>query len=128
MTYSVSKEFSFSAAHQLKGLPLSHPCSRLHGHNYTVSVEIIATAPDDVGFVIDYRDLDVVKAYLDEKFDHRCLNDQMDVNPTAENLAKWIHNFIAQSIIGVTLRRLHGQYDLVVGVAETPKTWATYSE
>ena len=128
MTYSVSKEFSFSAAHQLKGLPLSHPCSRLHGHNYTVSVEIIATALDDVGFVIDYRDLDVVKEYLDEKFDHRCLNDQIDVNPTAENLAKWIHNFIAQSIIGVTLRRLHGQYDLVVGVAETPKTWATYSE
>jgi 6-pyruvoyl-tetrahydropterin synthase len=38
MTYTISKEFAFSAAHHLNGLPPSHPCSRVHGHNYVVRV------------------------------------------------------------------------------------------
>jgi 6-pyruvoyltetrahydropterin/6-carboxytetrahydropterin synthase len=100
----------------------------MHGHNYTVRVEAFAVDLDNVGFVMDYRDLDIVKEYLDAKFDHRCLNDQMDVNPTAENLAKWVHGFIVQSALGPRLANPHGGYRLSVGVSETAKTWATYTE
>ena len=40
--YRISKEFHFSASHQLIGLPEDHQCARLHGHNYIVVVELTA--------------------------------------------------------------------------------------
>ncbi|HUM68046.1 MAG TPA: 6-carboxytetrahydropterin synthase, partial [Chloroflexota bacterium] len=36
--YTISKQFHFSASHQLNGLPLEHQCARLHGHNYEVEL------------------------------------------------------------------------------------------
>ena len=38
--FKISKEFYFSAAHALFGLPDDHPCTRLHGHNYVVTVHL----------------------------------------------------------------------------------------
>ena len=72
---------------------------------------------NEVGFVIDYRDLDPIKKYLDDVFDHRHLNDIMpDVNPTAENIAKQLYD------------TFHSQFPLLfkVEVSETPKTKAIY--
>ena len=37
--YIISKEYHFSASHQLHDLPEDHPCHRLHGHNYVVEVD-----------------------------------------------------------------------------------------
>ncbi|HBX20870.1 MAG TPA: 6-pyruvoyl tetrahydrobiopterin synthase, partial [Porphyromonadaceae bacterium] len=63
--YKISKEFSFSAAHQLKGLPDDHPCSRLHGHNYVVRIHLRSEKLSENGFVRDYNDLKPVKSYID---------------------------------------------------------------
>jgi len=41
--YTISKQFTFSASHQLLNLCDSHPCYRLHGHNYIVEVELQAS-------------------------------------------------------------------------------------
>ena len=57
MTYRITKEFHFSASHQLKGLPETHQCARLHGHNYIVKVELSSTTLNDHGFVRDYNEL-----------------------------------------------------------------------
>lgn len=38
--FRITKEFHFSASHQLTGLPEDHQCARLHGHNYIVEVEL----------------------------------------------------------------------------------------
>ncbi|HBU96439.1 6-pyruvoyl trahydropterin synthase family protein, partial [Thalassospira lucentensis] len=38
--FTITKQFAFSASHQLAGLDADHPCSRLHGHNYIVEVEL----------------------------------------------------------------------------------------
>jgi 6-pyruvoyltetrahydropterin/6-carboxytetrahydropterin synthase len=127
--YGISKEFSFSAAHYLKGLPKDHPCSRIHGHNYTVKVEIMTPEVDDVGFVIDYHDLDIFKTWIDETLDHRNLNDilfEVGINPTAENLARYMWERIQSSKIGTTLEEKFEGFGLIVYVSETPKTWAWF--
>jgi 6-pyruvoyltetrahydropterin/6-carboxytetrahydropterin synthase len=132
--YQISKEFNFSAAHQLHGLPEDHPCSRMHGHNYMVVIEIKATALDETGFVIDYRDFDSFKKYLDDVFDHRILNevlyreDDEAINPTAENLAKFFFYVVRDGEIGDIINTKPGEHQIFVGVSETLKTWATYSE
>jgi 6-pyruvoyltetrahydropterin/6-carboxytetrahydropterin synthase len=132
--FQISKTFDFSAAHQLHGLSPDHPCSRMHGHNYTVKIEIGADQVDNTGFVIDYRKLGSFKEYLDETFDHRILNevlyreDDEAINPTAENLAKFFYYVVRDGEIGEILNTKPGDHWITVGVSETPKTWATYSE
>lgn len=114
--FTITKQFSFSASHVLEGLPPNHPCSRLHGHNYRVEMVLKCDGLDVVGFVQDYRQLTPVKKFLDETFDHRHLNDVMESNPTAENIAFFLFSkFTAQ------YPRLHA-----VRVSETEKTWAEY--
>lgn len=115
--FTISKEFAFSASHQLKGLSEDHPCSRLHGHNYVVKVAL-AGELDEVGFVRDYRDLSVFKEWLDRYFDHRHLNDVLPFNPTAEHMAEFLYR---------VLRDECGIQTSAVSVSETPKTWATYT-
>lgn len=114
-TYSISKDFEFSAAHVLSGLPDDHPCSRMHGHNYIVRVSLSAPL-NPVGFVRDYRELGQFRKYLTELCDHRVLNDRMPdgVNPTAENLAYLFLSYLRDYFPEV----------VAVGVSETPKTWA----
>lgn len=115
--YKISKEFSFSAAHQLHGLPDDHPCSRLHGHNYVVTVFLQAQELDSRGFVRDYNELKVMKAYIDEHFDHRNLNDILaPQNSTAENIAKFLYDKFKPQFPELC----------AIGVSETPKTMAIY--
>lgn len=118
MRATISKDFTFSASHHLEGLPKTHPCSRVHGHNYTVRVTVTGEV-DPVGFVVDYRELGFVKDYLDGELDHRHLNEVVDFNPTAEHLA---HHLWTKVVAGLTD---YGTHDVSVSVSETPKTWAT---
>ena len=89
--YEITKDFHFSASHVLDGLPADHPCARLHGHNFIVRLHLAAEEVDDVGFVVDYRDLYAFSDWLDESFDHRHLNDRVHFNPTAENMCAWLY-------------------------------------
>ncbi|GGX88173.1 6-pyruvoyl trahydropterin synthase family protein [Streptomyces hiroshimensis] len=119
MTLRITKQFAFSASHQLAGLPEGHQCGRLHGHNYVVEVELSAgrdrlTPP---GFVRDYGELSELKKWIDELLDHRHLNDVVkEQNPSAENLAVWIYEQWFTVYPELT----------AVRVSETPKTWAEY--
>jgi 6-pyruvoyltetrahydropterin/6-carboxytetrahydropterin synthase len=119
--YTISKEFAFSASHQLDGLEEGHPCSRLHGHNYAVRVELGTDTLDATGFVLDYGRLAPFGKYLDDCLDHRHLNDVTDENPTAENLARnLLATLVALLPTDVTARL----WFVRVAVSETPKTWA----
>ena len=115
--YTISKEYHFSASHQLLDLPEDHPCHRLHGHNYVVEVELQSETLNQYGFVRDYRELDELKTYIDEKLDHRHLNDVLgDDNVTAENLAKYLYDWCKFRWSEVS----------AVRVNETPKSRAEY--
>lgn len=121
MTWSISKDFEFSAAHHLHGLRDDHPCARTHGHNYQVRVTIQAEYLDNVGFVVDYGDLTAFKIYLDGALDHRDLNEVMDINPTAEHLARRLYEVVCSLLV------LPADAKVSVAVSETPKTWAVYT-
>ncbi len=115
--YRISKEFHFSASHQLKNLPREHQCARLHGHNYIVIVELASETLNAYGFVRDYHELAPLKTYIDEKLDHRHLNDVLgDEHTTAEHLCKHFYDCCAS----------RWPETLCVRVSETPKTWAEY--
>ena len=101
--YKITKEFSFCASHVLNNLPAGHPCSRLHGHNYVVVIELESIELDKTGMVIDYRKFHLFKDFIDEHLDHQHLNDMAkfnptaDFNPTAENLAKYLFNIFKKT-------------------------------
>ena len=115
--FKISKQFSFSAAHSLFGLPEDHPCSRLHGHNYVVTVHLKSDKLNQQGFVRDYNELKIVKEYINTKLDHRNLNDIMaPLNSSAENIAKMLFDTFKS--------QLPEMY--AVEVSETPKTSAIY--
>ena len=114
--FIIRKEFAFSASHKLEGLPKEHPCSNLHGHNYVVTIELASEGINEVGFVVDYRKLDPIKHWIDGVLDHKHLNDVLEFNPTAENMAFYIFN-----MFNSTFPLL-----IAVEVSETPKTSARY--
>lgn len=115
--YTISKECHFSASHELPQLPADHPCHRLHGHNYVVEVELQSEELNAVGFVRDYRELDDLKVYIDEKFDHRHLNEVLgDEHVTAEQIAKHFYDWCKSQWPEV----------VAVRVRETPKSCAEY--
>ena len=115
--YCISKEFHFSASHQLFGLADDHPCSRLHGHNYVVCVELRSAKLNADGFVRDYRDLDAFKQYLQSSVDHRHLNEVFGRDfTTAERLARIFYDWCKARWPEVS----------AVSVSETPKSHAEY--
>ena len=122
--YSISKEFTFSASHQLDNLPKGHQCARLHGHNYTVIVELVKGRLDETGFVLDYGEMNFVKEYIDEKLDHRHLNNEVNFNPTAEKLAKYLY----QEFEFILSEKGIENIVYSVSVKETDKTIAKYYE
>ncbi|MBO6510066.1 MAG: 6-carboxytetrahydropterin synthase QueD [Roseibium sp.] len=115
--YRITKEFHFSASHQLKGLGDDHPCARFHGHNYVVEVELASEKLDSIGFVRDYNELKTLKTYIDETLDHRHLNNVLgDDCVTAERLAKHLFDWCWAE----------WPETAAVRVKETPKTCAEY--
>lgn len=84
--YYIKKKIEISAAHRLD-LSYESKCSRLHGHNWIITVECRAKELNEDGMVVDFT---AVKQLLLDKLDHKLLNDVLPFNPTAENIARWI--------------------------------------
>ncbi len=83
--------YYIEAARKLPSLPHSHPCARLHGHSFQVQVFVNGPLDPVTGWVMDFVELDAAFAPINEKLDHRYLNDIAGLeNPTSENLAHWI--------------------------------------
>jgi 6-pyruvoyltetrahydropterin/6-carboxytetrahydropterin synthase len=109
-------------------------CRHLHGHNGRVVITIESPQLDARGMVLDFSDIkDVVSRWIDEELDHRMLLRRddpvvplleglgepmhlMDVNPTAENIARLIFDYTAARRFPVVEVRLW----------ETPRCYATY--
>jgi len=132
---SVTKQFSFAAAHRL----LNHEgkCVNLHGHTYHVEVTCEGET-DAMGRVVDFG---VIKAtfgaWLDKHFDHACILEKGDpligvlaqmllkvcvteCAPTAEHFAR---EFLANAQECLTP---HSVRVARVRVFETPTSWADY--
>jgi 6-pyruvoyltetrahydropterin/6-carboxytetrahydropterin synthase len=88
--FEVAKEFTFSAAHQIR--MHGGKCERLHGHNWRVRVHARAGELNRIGMVVDFADLARIVAELCQRFDHQNVNEVppfTEVNTTAECLARY---------------------------------------
>ena len=110
--FQVTRELRFCYGHRL--LNYDGKCRHLHGHNGRAVITLEAPQLDRLGMVMDFSQIkNVVSSWIDEALDHKMLLHKddpvlpmlkqkgepvyvMDVNPTAENIAKLIYDFAAK--------------------------------
>lgn len=89
MSWSIDKSFHWAMGHRVHSQALNRPdlsistecaCKHLHGHEYTLKVFVSSGSLDDRGFVIDFKELNFVKLFLDTVLDHRFMVDINDPN------------------------------------------------
>lgn len=97
--YSLRVEGSFSSAHNLRGY--KGKCEDLHGHNWRIEVVVKSEELNNIGIVVDFKELKKkLKAVLEE-MDHKYLNKLAyfkKINPTSENIAKYIYQKLITKI------------------------------
>jgi 6-pyruvoyltetrahydropterin/6-carboxytetrahydropterin synthase len=131
--FSVTRELTFCYGHRL----LNHDgkCRYLHGHNGRAVITLASPQLDALGMVVDFGKLkSVVGGWIDEALDHKMLLHRddpvlpllrqqgepvlaLDVNPTAENIARLIYDYAAGQGFPVVEVRLW----------ETESSFATYA-
>jgi 6-pyruvoyltetrahydropterin/6-carboxytetrahydropterin synthase len=121
--YTVKIETEFSASHIIRGY--NGPCSRPHGHNWTVTVKAKTEILDNLGMSVDFYVLEKKTEEIIAKFDHSDLNTippfDKAVNPTSENIARYIFDELKKTL------PVHVKI-VSVAIGETGKYTAMYSE
>jgi len=98
--YQLMVRSHFDAAHFLRGY--QGKCSKCHGHRFHYSVGISGETLNDLGILIDFKDVkSILKDEIEEVLDHCLLNEDVPpfdrINPTAENIAKLIYDIVNQT-------------------------------
>jgi len=98
--FELTVKSEFEAAHYIKNYP--GKCARLHGHNWIVEAIVCGEKLNELGILVDFKDLKAALKDVLDGLDHQYLNDLeffADKNPTAENLAQEIFNRLSMSEI-----------------------------
>lgn len=122
MTYLISVEQHFDAAHFLRGY--QGKCEALHGHRFRVVVKVGAAVVNDIGLAYDFTDLKQHLADILSRFDHTCLNDVPPfdrMNPSSENIATTIYGELQPKLAGAPVSLSS------VEVWESPQSGVAYS-
>jgi 6-pyruvoyltetrahydropterin/6-carboxytetrahydropterin synthase len=122
--FEVSVEETFAAGHALRGY--KGKCENVHGHNYKVQVTLEGAGLDSIGLLVDFVDLKRLIREVVARLDHQFINDLepfTELNPSAENMAKYFYDEIRRGLNGERDVRLRA-----VKIWETDTTSATYWE
>ena len=92
--FKVIKRIEISAMHKLD-LNYTSECSNPHGHNWIITVEVKSQHLNENGMVFDFK---LLKEMIHGKLDHSNLNEKLNFNPTAENIAKWVADTVDKNI------------------------------
>lgn len=101
--FYLKKKLEIAGSHHLT-LDYESKCKNVHGHNWIITVYCRASVLDRNGMVEDFT---TIKKVIMDKFDHKNLNDVVDFNPTAENIAEYICNQI-ETCYKVTVQESEG--------------------
>ena len=121
--YLVTIQQHFDAAHFIRGY--SGKCQRVHGHRWLVQVNVERDHLNHLGMLVDFGDIKQdLNKILDEHFDHYLINDLCPfdtLNPTAENIAKFIYD---------KMKSIFSFYPKLnsVRIYESPDCYAEYRE
>ena len=121
--YQLKVVTEFASAHTLRGYPGA--CSRMHGHNWKLELEAVATSLDEIGMGVDFKQMKNAANAVGDELDHRYLNDLepfKDVNPTAENIAAYMFKEISSRLNRDTIQVS------AVTLWETDRACVRYSE
>ena len=121
--YQLKVVTDFASAHTLRDYPGA--CSRMHGHNWKVELEVVATQLDSIGMGVDFKVMKRAAREVGDELDHRYLNDLepfKNINPTAENIAAYMYREISA--------RLNSDRIKVTAITlwETERACVRYSE
>lgn len=97
--HTIFKDFTFSAAHAIRGH--TRGCENLHGHNYRVRVHLRASELDALGMVLDFTDLKAMMQEILGPFDHRVINDIPPFdqrNTTAELFSQYVYEEVERRL------------------------------
>ena len=89
----------FSAAHNLRNY--KGACENLHGHNWKIQIVLESDVLNDLGMVLDFKDLKEITDNIIVKYDHKYLNEVEDfvvTNPTTENISKLLYREISDEL------------------------------
>ena len=121
--HEVSIEMEFSSAHALRGY--RGKCENTHGHNYKVEVHVRGERLDEIGLLVDFRELKAATKRVVDYLDHKNINDlppfDIELNPSAENLAMYFFHEVGRDVNSDRVRVDR------VRVWETSTCSATYS-
>lgn len=117
--FEICVEHTIAAGHALRNY--HGKCENVHGHNYRVQVAIEGPDVDENGLLYDFADLKKRLRASAEYLDHQFINDLKpfdEINPSAENIAKFLFEDIQKGLGAVPLS--------YVKVWETPTSFAIY--
>ena len=122
--YELTVIVEFEAAHRIVDYP--GKCNRLHGHNWSVEVTVKGKKLNDLGMLIDFKELKKEVNKTIDKLDHVYLNELdsfVKENPTAENIAKYIYEQVEASPLFANDIKV-----TMIKVWESPKSAVSYSK
>ncbi len=111
----------FSAAHFLRDYPGA--CERPHGHNWRVEVCVRGERLNEIGILMDFKDLKRFLKEVLEDLDHRDLNEHPSFekkNPSSENIARYIFERLQERLTKYPVRLVR------VTVCETDRSCASF--
>jgi len=121
--FEVMIERNFSSAHQLRGY--RGKCENLHGHNYKIEIYARGRELNHIGLLVDFVELKEAADEVVNFLDHRNINELepfvQELNPSAENLARFILERVARRV-GDDRVQIYK-----VRCFETPTSVATYT-
>lgn len=103
--FYIEKTIEISACHQIF-LDYKSKCENLHGHNWLITVFCKNEILNKNGMVVDFTE---IKKILQDKMDHKNLNEVFNFNPTSENIAKWIVDTIDNCYKAIVMENLNNK-------------------
>ena len=102
MSYELSQEFFFDAAHTLDRRQETTSSRRVHGHTYHAEITVQGEPDAATGMLVDLGTLRAAIARVREALDHHLLDDVEGLGPpTVENLCRFIATRLAPEVPGL---------------------------